>query len=839
MPSGALALAIGSVLVLTTMALASEIGVDVTEHAGVSRDDWPVTGGVPFARGAVKDAGNVRLFDDSGQLVRLQREVMAWWDDGSIKWLLLDFFATVDANVTRVYTLRYGDGVQPATESRLRWRKTERGVSVDTGCLRAEISNRLFESLSVKQEDGSWADVVTGPGEMWMSANGEKEGRYSSALGREGEVVVEQSGPNRVCVRVSGWHYDEKGQRFGAYVLRVHAYAGRPYLRVFHTFINSEFPEDSLITGIGMRVRFSADGESDVCYGGTERRRTAGEPCWLAQPDSERQEIVHDGEALASERQADGFLSVSGKQDSVACFLRDWRQLCPKKLEVDADGLSVWLWPASEGALDLRREEQKQSEGWLQFKKDFPKTFAEWNDPGTARSAGISARRYRVAARRGDRVLMAISNAFGLARTHEMWFVFSPESIAADSLKQFSAAVNEPLLPFVDPRYMNETEVLGPFGWQDRENFPRAENYLLRKLDWIIRHQNEWSRWLGILDWGGLRSIYERIREVHTPGQWIKYMGRHGWRNSEVDTPVHFMYHYLRTGQRRLWRFFESTVRHQMDVDTIHLNLPEFDESSHEWEERQWIRGGQHRHSYNHYSGGANMGHTWNESIVNYYFLTGDRRAYDVAVEVGEYSLGSPEPERWGWFKKWTAHANDSVRFGRDASNPYRNLLKCYEMTGEERWLREAMKWRQHFLAHKEDYLQRVKPTYLVTTYLVRTFALDYYMFRDRVIADELARIAHWQLDFQRRGYKERGLLYCYLASGLAWWATRDDELLRWTWHTYLPGCMSPVGKAQKHNDFSKGDFYELGQLPFFLRACQEAGYSEAKPPEPLPASRE
>jgi len=272
-----------------------------------------------------------------------------------------------------------------------------------------------------------------------------------------------------------------------------------------------------------------------------------------------------------------------------------------------------------------------------------------------------------------------------------------------------------------------------------------------------------------------------------------------------------------------------------MDVDTIHLNLPEYDRPDHKWTLRQWTRGGQHRHSYNHYSGGANMGHTWNESIVNFYFLTGDRRAHDVALEVGEFCIGAPRGQPSLWFERYTTHQNDAVRFGRDASNPYRSLQKCYEMTGDERWLKEALRWRQHLLDHRDEYLQKVKPTYLVTTYLVRTFALDYYLLKDQAIADELVRIARWQKDFMKRGYEERGLLYCYLASGLAWWLTRDDEYLRWTWHTYLAGCQSPVDRAQAHNDFRKGEFYELGQLPFFLRACAEAGYSEERPPAALP----
>lgn len=54
--------------------------------------------------------------------------------------------------------------------------------------------------------------------------------------------------------QVTGWHVADDGRRYGQYTLRIHAYAGQPFLRVFHTFVNSDLPENSRITSIGLRV---------------------------------------------------------------------------------------------------------------------------------------------------------------------------------------------------------------------------------------------------------------------------------------------------------------------------------------------------------------------------------------------------------------------------------------------------------------------------------------------------------------------------------------------------------------------------------------------------------
>lgn len=821
---------------LAVNAPAAEVALEVTDFGGVARQEWPVCGGVPFGLGELADVEGLVLVDDRGAPVALQCEPLARWEDGSVKWLLVDFFATLGPGQTRQYRLRPdaapGNDGAPA-EPALVWKQEDRAVSIDTGVLRVRLGPRFLESVRVRRGEGEWTDLVTAPGEMWTSVDGENQGKYLASLDREPEIAVEQSGPNRACVRIRGWHTSAAGKRFAPYVLRVHAYRGKPFLRVFHTFINSDLPERGLITGVGLRARLPEGRLSRATYGGVTRAIGAAASGSLAQVGWDRQRIVHQGETLSPKERVEGYLALESPAGTVALVVRNWAQLFPKELAFDGDGLACWFWPQSAGLLDLRREEFKQSPEWQAFRRDYPKLYADWIDPGTAKSAGISARRYRVAMRRGQMNVVANSSALGLARTHEMLWAFLPPGADAGSkaIDSLCAAVREPLLPLVSPKRLDETEALGRLGWRDPKGFAQVENYFQRKLDWIIRHQNEWSRWWGLLDWGGVRSIYEVYGSTTIPGQWFKFLGRHGWHNSEVDIPNHIMYHYLRSGDRRIFHFYESMIRHQMDVDTMHVNLPDFEQPRHEWKEGQWTRGGQHRHSYNHYSGAPNIGHTWNEGLGNYYFLTGDRRAYDVALEVGEYSLGQPEGQVPSMFDKWTQHPNEKLRFARSASNAYRIALNCYELTGDERWKQESLRWREHFLSNSPAYLDNQPATFHVTTYLVRTLALDYHVFRDPRVGEELVRIARWHCDHMRRGYDERGLHYPYLACGTAWWITRDDDLLAWPWRTYLHECQSPVAKCRKPNDFRQSHFYELGQLPFFLRACREAGYTESSPP--------
>ena len=49
----------GLLAVAISAGSAGEVALEVAEHAGVARDGWPMTGGVPFARGDVVDPAAV------------------------------------------------------------------------------------------------------------------------------------------------------------------------------------------------------------------------------------------------------------------------------------------------------------------------------------------------------------------------------------------------------------------------------------------------------------------------------------------------------------------------------------------------------------------------------------------------------------------------------------------------------------------------------------------------------------------------------------------------------------------------------------------------------------
>ena len=123
-----------------TAIFAAEVRLTVEEPAGVERQQWPVSSGIPLAQGALRDDQAAALFDAAGREVPLQTETLARWPDGSVRWLLLDFQIDLAAKEKKTLTLRYGADVRrAAVENPVRVTKQADGtVVIEPGPVRLE-----------------------------------------------------------------------------------------------------------------------------------------------------------------------------------------------------------------------------------------------------------------------------------------------------------------------------------------------------------------------------------------------------------------------------------------------------------------------------------------------------------------------------------------------------------------------------------------------------------------------------------------------------------------------------------------------------------------------------
>ncbi|NRA37827.1 MAG: hypothetical protein HRU15_06785, partial [Planctomycetes bacterium] len=110
------------------------------EAQGVEGIDRAISGGIPFARGVLKDPQRVRLVTASGKTIPLQTRITGYWPEGTVKWLLLDFIA--GANEKTTYTLEYGAQIKPYVGTALAKADAAtktKAIQIDTGPLQLEF----------------------------------------------------------------------------------------------------------------------------------------------------------------------------------------------------------------------------------------------------------------------------------------------------------------------------------------------------------------------------------------------------------------------------------------------------------------------------------------------------------------------------------------------------------------------------------------------------------------------------------------------------------------------------------------------------------------------------
>ena len=197
-------------------AFAADVVLTVEEPAGVRRAGWPVTSGVPFAAGTLREANAVSLRDGDGKSVPLQTDVLARWPDGSVRWLLVDFQADLAARQKKTFALRAGPAAAAptATPGLLRVASSAGVTTIETGPLRLELNRAAFDPLGAvwldRDGDGKFAaaERVTRSGGLFVR---DAKGRRFEAAGAPAEIVIEEAGPLRVCVRVTGRHAAAEG----------------------------------------------------------------------------------------------------------------------------------------------------------------------------------------------------------------------------------------------------------------------------------------------------------------------------------------------------------------------------------------------------------------------------------------------------------------------------------------------------------------------------------------------------------------------------------------------------------------------------------------------------
>ena len=294
------------------------------ETGGVDRKGWPVTQGVPFPDGELPCGAAVCVVDEDGTRLPTQSIALTTWDPDFawVKWLLVDFQCDLSANETRDLRLEYGERVEsPQPTSPVTVSHAGNRTRIDTGELRLDLrhdSADFVAALLVPGSDG-WRNVLRGAPGPFLYLVGSDGTQYDSITSaRPPRIEIEEPGPLHACVAIKGFHAAPTGIGLCPYTLRLHLYAGQNLVRLFHTFVFDQNPDELEFRGVGLRFPVDVGDEARVAFGGETGARWASR--WtrasLLQTSDIAHEITRDGAPYGSGEKARGWASVCGRLGS-------------------------------------------------------------------------------------------------------------------------------------------------------------------------------------------------------------------------------------------------------------------------------------------------------------------------------------------------------------------------------------------------------------------------------------------------------------------------------------------------------------------------------------------
>lgn len=205
------------------------------DAAATAHPDAIVTFGLPFPEGQVPEiAGRPALRVKGGGV--WQASTLDRWDDGSVRWALIDTRASVGAGQT-VGGLSVVAGVGKSAGSNLAW-ETIHAIRVKTGALELWIPRTTDEQgwpLLWAKRSATSSAVPAAP--LWVVGQDLGLAQLSAGPGTHAEIIY--NGPAKTLIRIDGPVVDPSGQAvldFSAYVTARH---GRSDLEVAFTVRNA------------------------------------------------------------------------------------------------------------------------------------------------------------------------------------------------------------------------------------------------------------------------------------------------------------------------------------------------------------------------------------------------------------------------------------------------------------------------------------------------------------------------------------------------------------------------------------------------------------------------
>ncbi len=604
-----------------------------TGIAGV--ENWPVYIGVPFPAGTLWDADAVRLVDKRGRPLPHQREAVAHWaKEGAIKWLRFDALVnSADGCLVEVAT------PQPVLKPQERVTNTYRGNTL-TGAVNETTAWVLSGGKSPLAGVGvpGSSDRSVAISEEADDTRGlyvvDQKGRVASASAQGETITVEASGPVAACVRFEGPYLTAEGEELARHITRIEVFAKQPIANITHTLVLTRNTNEVWFTDVGWELQTPLGRNTTALFGTSREEWNKSVSCplgedttaWMLQ-DSHyffahgenhfqvvSQPASGKASTLAEGEECGDWAAVVGDQRGVMISCREAALQHPKEFEIRPDRIILHLFSSRGGEqLDFRGETLAKKWDLLTwYEAVIPQAYKLKHEEILAKMAAHS------------------SNAAGWSKTHELMIAPLQPAAAAENAARLSRLHSQPLYALADPQWICDSEAMKPIHPVDEKRFPIAEQAISTAL-------RQWHDKIGM--WGDYGFV-DYYGGPHL-GYRDKYVSQKRYNSITYTLRPDLWLMYARSGERHVRRLASDSIRTDADATMAHWDAPGktkglYISDSGSDTPTGGIRKGQlpfawETATYAHKSSSTTMNnYTW------YYYLTGCRRAKDIAIEYCE-----------------------------------------------------------------------------------------------------------------------------------------------------------------------------------------------------------
>ncbi|MEZ6195181.1 MAG: hypothetical protein R3F20_05550 [Planctomycetota bacterium] len=660
------AFALGAAAPRATAQVAWGIPLKVDNPTDIPRVWEPVASGiaVPQGTGITNPNAVLGLKNSAGVDVPVQFKVLSRWggtrDDVTkeVKWVLVEFFASVPANGTAYY----GIGFTPRTQGGITVSDQPNVMVVNTGPSQFVFDKTdfsFFEQVFVAGQN-----VLDGPGRLQL-----RDVWQNLVDPIQTELIVEEAGDVRTVVR-------QKGELPGVglqFTIRYYFWSGRRDVKVDFRLENDGGYGHLAGTGLVTEHAYFSDLALALKVAGSSN--TA---------DVATGNALHPAPGSFEIRQS--YTAPYTNLDMLSGFLFTESS--------STGGLANWGF-RHEGAMGLNADGGAISIAVDRFWQNFPKAYeiggrnvrtALWPAFGNGPEYGgvygnntapnidsLAATEYRFEGGRWKTYTLSID-------FREPGATFAPADVHSAALR-----LEKPL--------MAQLPLWWPF-----QSFAFSQP-LVERRDWNKTSNLRYEQMVQVLadddaadnhpNWGKVGLPAFRNRGGTYGGNqfygWTNFgdvVWGDGFCSGHYDLPWGVLINWYRTGDYKFFDVGRDMVNHRRDYDQFHSTDPSANKRGGQFYEKGWTHGNYQA---------PTPSHTWVNALVLYYVMTGDEGAREAAVEVGDF-IFRQHPENW-----------NGLYGARILGWQIEGLMHLWSYLGDAAYLQRAqlaiINWEQHELA--------------------------------------------------------------------------------------------------------------------------------------------